>query len=48
MPFASRNDEEEITETLKLLFRKDDDFRCWADQHTNNEKAKGEVLAKAV
>ena len=40
-----------ITEALKLLFRKDEDFRRWADQHTNNhlnEKAKGEVLAKAV
>jgi len=40
-----------ITEALKLLFRKDDDFRHWADQHTNNhnnEKAKGDVLAKAV
>src|SRR5712671_1961707 len=40
-----------ITEALKLVFRKDDDFRRWADQHTNNhnnEKAKGDVLAKAV
>lgn len=40
-----------ITEALKLLFRKDEDFRRWADQHTNNhinEKVKGEVLAKAV
>jgi predicted transcriptional regulator len=40
-----------ITEALKLLFRKDDDFRRWADHHTNNhnnEKARGEVLAKAV
>jgi len=40
-----------ITEALKLLFRKDDDFKRWADQHTNNhsnEKAKGDVLAKAV
>jgi predicted transcriptional regulator len=37
-----------ITEALKLLFH---DFRRWADQHTNNhnkEKAKGDVLAKAV
>jgi len=25
-----------ITEALKLLFRKDDDFRRWAEQHTNN------------
>ena len=40
-----------ITEALKLLFRKDDDFRRWADLHANkhsNESAKGEVLAKAV
>jgi hypothetical protein len=40
-----------ITEALKLLFRKDDDFRRWVDQHANNhnlEKAKGDVLAKAV
>ncbi len=40
-----------ITEALKLLFRKDDDFRRWAEQHTNNhnkEKARGEVLAKSV
>jgi len=40
-----------ITETLKLLFRKDDEFRRWADQHTNNynnEKPKGDVLAKSV
>jgi len=40
-----------ITEALRLLFRKDDDFRRWADQHANNhnnEKAKGDVLAKAV
>src|SRR5690348_16657467 len=40
-----------ITEALKLLFRKDDDFRRWADQHANNhndERAEGDVLAKAV
>ena len=40
-----------ITEALKLLFRKDEDFRRWADQHTNqhiNQKVQGEVLAKGV
>jgi hypothetical protein len=40
-----------ITEALKLLFRKDDDFRRWTDlrvNNHNNEKAKGDVLAKAV
>ncbi len=39
-----------ITEALKLLFRKDDDFRRWTNQHTdnpNNERTEGEVLAKA-
>jgi len=36
-----------IAEALKLLFRKDDEFKRWADQYTNNhnnEKAKGDVL----
>ncbi len=40
-----------ITEALKLLFRKDHDFRRWTDQHANNhnkEKVRGEVLAKTV
>ncbi len=40
-----------ITEALKLLFRKDDEFRRRTEQHANNhknEKAKGDVLAKAV
>jgi hypothetical protein len=40
-----------ITEALKLLFRKDDEFRRWVDEHTNNhnnEKPNGKVLAKAV
>lgn len=40
-----------ITEALKLLFRKDDDFRRWADQHTDNhnhEKVQGDALTKAI
>ena len=40
-----------ITEALKLLFRKDDDFRRWAERHPNNhnnEEGKGEVLARAI
>ncbi len=40
-----------ITEALKLLFRKDEDFKRWADQHTNNhnhKKAEGDPLTKAV
>jgi len=45
------NDQLVITEALKLLFRKDDDFRRWADQHTNNhnnEQVNGDVFAKTV
>lgn len=40
-----------ITEALKLLFRKGDDFRRWGEQHANkhnNKIAQGDVLAKAV
>ncbi len=40
-----------ITEALKLLFRKDDDFRRWANQNTNNhnnDKAKGDALTKTA
>jgi hypothetical protein len=40
-----------ITEALKLLFRKDDDFRRWADQHTNNHnhgEVEGDAHTKSV
>ncbi len=40
-----------ITEALKLLFRKDDDFKRWGDQYTNHhnhEKVEGDALTKAV
>ncbi len=40
-----------ITEALKLLFRKDEDFKRWGDQYTNHhnhEKAEGDALTKAV
>jgi len=40
-----------IAEALTLLFRKDDEFKRWADQHTNNhnhEKLQGDALTKAV
>ncbi len=40
-----------ITEALKLLFRKDDDFKRWTDQrtnHHNHEILKGDPLAKVV
>ncbi len=39
-----------VTEALKLLFRKDEEFKRWAGQHTNNpkrEQIQGEALTKA-
>jgi predicted transcriptional regulator len=38
-----------ITEALKLLFKRDDEFKAWLGQHTNNgnhEKPEGGVLTK--
>ena len=38
-----------ITEALKLLFKRDDEFKRWAGQHTNDhsqEQIKGEALTK--
>ena len=40
-----------VTEALKLLFRKDEEFKRWADQHTNDhsqEQIKGEALTKTA
>jgi len=39
-----------VSEALKLLFRKDDEFKRWSAQHTNNcnkEQFKGEALITA-
>jgi predicted transcriptional regulator len=38
-----------ITEALKLLFKRDDEFKTWLGQHTNvgdHEKPEGGVLIK--
>jgi len=38
-----------ITEALKLLFKRDDEFKTWLGQHTNvgdHEKPEGGVLTK--
>jgi hypothetical protein len=38
-----------ITEALKLLFRKDEEFKHWLGQHTNNrnqEQTQGAVITK--
>jgi len=39
-----------ITEALKVLFKRDDEFKAWLDQHTNNGnhvKTEGGVLSKS-
>jgi predicted transcriptional regulator len=40
-----------ITEALKLLFKRDDEFKAWLGQHTNNGnhvKTEGGVLNKSA
>jgi len=38
-----------ITEALKLLFRKGEEFKRWLDQHTNNqERIQGDALTKTA
>ncbi len=40
-----------VSEALKLLFKKDDDFRRWAGQHANNHSQKqiqGDALTKTA
>ena len=40
-----------ITEALKLLFKRDDEFKAWLGQHTNNGnhvKTEGGVLSKTT
>ena len=38
-----------VSEALKLLFRKDDEFKRWLGQHTNyqnHEEIQGDVITK--
>jgi predicted transcriptional regulator len=38
-----------ITEALKVLFKRDDEFKAWLGQHTNNhhhEQIQGDALTK--
>ena len=40
-----------ITEALKVLFKRDDEFKTWVDQHANGqnpEKAQREALARTA
>ena len=47
--FIGANASYVVSEALKLLFRKDEDFKRWAGQHTNNhnqEQTQGETNTK--
>ena len=49
--FIDANDSYVVSEALKLLFRKDDDFKRWLGQHANNDnqqQTQGEALTKTV
>jgi hypothetical protein len=40
-----------VSEALKLLFKKDDEFKRWAGQHVNNRSQKqiqGDALTKTA
>jgi len=48
--FIDANASYVLSEALKLLFRKDEEFKRWLGQHTNNhnqEQIQGEALRKA-
>jgi hypothetical protein len=47
--FIDANASYVVSEALKLLFRKDEEFKRWLGQHTNNhnqEQIQGEALRK--
>jgi len=49
--FIDANPSYVVSEALKLLFRKDEEFKLWASQHTNDhsqEQFKGEALTKTA
>jgi hypothetical protein len=49
--FISANPSYVVSEALKLLFRKDDEFKRWLGQHTNNhnqEQIQGDALTKTA
>ena len=49
--FIDANPSYVVSEALKLLFKKDDEFRRWAGQHTNDhreEQIQGKALIKTA
>ena len=49
--FIDANASYVVSEALKLLFKKDEEFKCWIGQHASDhkqEKIQGEVLTKTA
>ena len=49
--FIDANASYVVSEALKLLFRKDEEFKRWVGQHNNNhnqEQSQGEAITKTV
>ena len=49
--FINANPSYVVSEALKLLFKKDDEFKRWAGQDTNNhnqEQSQGEAITKTA
>ena len=49
--FIHANRSSVVSEALKLLFSKDEEFKRWSAQHTNNhkdEQIKGDALTKTA
>ena len=49
--FIDANASYVVSEALKLLFRKDEEFKRWLGQHTNNQNQKliqGDALTKTA
>jgi predicted transcriptional regulator len=49
--FLDANPSYVVSEALKFLFRKDDEFKRWADAHSNNinqGKVEADILKKTV
>ena len=47
--FIDANASYVVSEALKLLFRKDEEFKRWLGQHTTNqnqEQSQGEIISK--
>ena len=47
--FIDANPSYVVSEALKLLFKKDEDFRRWSAQHANyQDQTKGDALSKTA